>query len=435
MRFLVTASNPSSNDADLTDLIMTSSSPAELTQALQGANAMQSSLAVGEIDVLEWDTANSCSVDGECGASERCRKNLCLIDVSNFLGEITFSVGLEADYTDALGNPQTTTTTVNLPIVFEQDEVIYRTTAVNEVFVNEQVVVDRESDGTLEVYTYTIGGIESYAPSDFITWTVYDRLVYKCGTSSQICISQTRNLDKDISHNSIEMYRFSLGGSLTTTKTPTEPYLSENCGQTIPCQERYSVAVAPPPATCGNDVVEGTELCDGTDLDDNDCTTIGQGFTGGDLYCFDNGQCDTWDTSSCTSGGDYVQFRTSDLSYVSSQAIAFGDSCDGTNLVPYGYESGSGSVSGTCEFTIDHLWCDGTCTRILENLPGGWKSGGSSPSLYRLDPSSGDYPYEMLVCDDDGGTRVVRRYDSRDSDATKVSNSADPTIPSNEVIC
>ena len=50
--------------------------------------------------------------------------------------------------------------------------------------------------------------------------------------------------------------------------------------------------------TCGNNLKEGTELCDGTDLGGNSCTTIGGGFTGGTLAC--NPTCNGWNTSGCT---------------------------------------------------------------------------------------------------------------------------------------
>jgi len=41
-----------------------------------------------------------------------------------------------------------------------------------------------------------------------------------------------------------------------------------------------------------------SEICDGTDLGGNDCSTIGMGFLGGVLGCLPG--CDSWDTSLCT---------------------------------------------------------------------------------------------------------------------------------------
>ena len=50
---------------------------------------------------------------------------------------------------------------------------------------------------------------------------------------------------------------------------------------------------------CGNDTIEGTEVCDGEDLDSNDCTTVPGTFVGGDLNCLDD--CTDFDTSGCIS--------------------------------------------------------------------------------------------------------------------------------------
>jgi hypothetical protein len=49
---------------------------------------------------------------------------------------------------------------------------------------------------------------------------------------------------------------------------------------------------------CGNDVIEGDEVCDGSDLGGETCQS--QGFDGGTLAC--NGDCQGFDTSGCTTG-------------------------------------------------------------------------------------------------------------------------------------
>ncbi len=51
---------------------------------------------------------------------------------------------------------------------------------------------------------------------------------------------------------------------------------------------------------CGNDVIDAGEVCDGTDLGGNDCTTVGT-FIGGVLGC--NSTCSAFQTSSCTTAG------------------------------------------------------------------------------------------------------------------------------------
>ncbi len=54
------------------------------------------------------------------------------------------------------------------------------------------------------------------------------------------------------------------------------------------------------PELCGNGVIDDDETCDGTDLDQNDCTTIGLGFLSGRVVC--NTACDGWDTTDCVGG-------------------------------------------------------------------------------------------------------------------------------------
>ncbi|MCD6497432.1 MAG: Ig-like domain-containing protein [Deltaproteobacteria bacterium] len=68
---------------------------------------------------------------------------------------------------------------------------------------------------------------------------------------------------------------------------------------------------------CGNDKIEGTEQCDGTDLGGKNCTDVGS-FTGGQLGCT---QYCTYDTSNCTGGAN-----------CGNGTVDAGEDCDGTNL-------------------------------------------------------------------------------------------------------
>jgi hypothetical protein len=58
----------------------------------------------------------------------------------------------------------------------------------------------------------------------------------------------------------------------------------------------------PEPTGCGDGVRNGAEVCDGSDLDGETCTS--QGFTDGALAC--NGTCDGFDTSTCSLCGNTV---------------------------------------------------------------------------------------------------------------------------------
>lgn len=51
----------------------------------------------------------------------------------------------------------------------------------------------------------------------------------------------------------------------------------------------------PPMAVCGNDLIDGMDVCDGTDLGGEDC--VSRGFAGGTLDCLPN--CSGFDTTMC----------------------------------------------------------------------------------------------------------------------------------------
>ena len=97
---------------------------------------------------------------------------------------------------------------------------------------------------------------------------------------------------------------------------------------------------------CGDDVAEGSEVCDGADLRSQDCTTISGGFTAGILAC--NATCDDWDTSHCwarpVNCGNGV--------------IDSGEVCDGTNLnqtgcTDLGYSGGRLLCTGDCSAFVE----------------------------------------------------------------------------------
>lgn len=109
---------------------------------------------------------------------------------------------------------------------------------------------------------------------------------------------------------------------------------------------------------CGDDVAEGTEDCDGSDLSGGTCEN--QGFDGGTLSC---SAC-SYDTSSCTECGNGV--------------VEAGEDCDDGNLdgatcVSEGFDGGSlGCNNGSCTYDTNNCYecgddeinpgetCDGT---------------------------------------------------------------------------
>ena len=77
-------------------------------------------------------------------------------------------------------------------------------------------------------------------------------------------------------------------------------WTGQYCGDGRICSSGVCVDETPTPTqVCGNNIREGSEVCDGSDfwLYTSDCSTY-PGFTGGILKC--NTQCNGLDTSSCT---------------------------------------------------------------------------------------------------------------------------------------
>ncbi len=92
------------------------------------------------------------------------------------------------------------------------------------------------------------------------------------------------------------------------------------------------------PITCGNGVKETGEVCDGTDLSGQACTT--QGFASGTLSCAAN--CNSFVTTSCVTA-----------STCGNNIKESGELCDGTDInsqtcALLGYSSGTPTCSNTC---------------------------------------------------------------------------------------
>lgn len=134
-------------------------------------------------------------------------------------------------------------------------------------------------------------------------------------------------------------------------------------GGTLTCNgtcDGWITAACTGGSTCGNDTVEGNELCDLTDLDGFSCTTIGQGFTGGTLAC--NGTCDDWVTTACTGGG----------AVCGDGNIDAGEDCDGANLGSDDCTTiGGGYTGGT-------LYCNPSCAWDVTQCTGGTSTCGNN---------------------------------------------------------
>jgi hypothetical protein len=161
--------------------------------------------------------------------------------------------------------------------------------------------------------------------------------------------------------------------------------------------------------TCGDDVVDGDEQCDGTDLAGQDCAS--QGFDGGRLACADD--C-TFDTSGCTStpvcGNDTIDGK---------------DVCDGTDLggqdcMSQGFDGGtlaclddctgydtSGCTSATCEDEdiggmIGPMVASGSTAAADNDLDGSCGGmGGNDHVVLFTAPADGGYIFDTFGSDYD----------------------------------
>jgi hypothetical protein len=96
-----------------------------------------------------------------------------------------------------------------------------------------------------------------------------------------------------------------------------------------------------PPPTCGNDVTEAGEACDGADLNGFDCASLAPQFTSGTLAC--RADCLGYDVAGCVEGGGVVPATSCSQQDVQAaiDAAADGDTvtvpegtCTWTTLVP-----------------------------------------------------------------------------------------------------
>ena len=128
-----------------------------------------------------------------------------------------------------------------------------------------------------------------------------------------------------------------------------------------PCYcDSSSNCVSVPAQVCGNNIKEGTEICDGTDLNGQNCQS--QGYDAGILACF--GDCTAFDTSSC-------------YNYVCGNNVREGtEVCDGTDLAgqtcqSQGFDAGTLACFGDCT-GFDASGCLNWQTIFLEDFEANW---------------------------------------------------------------
>lgn len=138
------------------------------------------------------------------------------------------------------------------------------------------------------------------------------------------------------------------------------------------CTPNLSDCVAP---TCGDGVAEGWEYCDGGDLNGDTCRSLG--FTGGQLAC--NAQCNGFDTSACTGSNTVCGNGLREPGEVCD-----GDDLNGQDCTGFGFSGGQLACNSNCN-GYDMLGCTGGNIFCGDGVPGkslcdgdGWRLGGPS---------------------------------------------------------
>jgi hypothetical protein len=154
--------------------------------------------------------------------------------------------------------------------------------------------------------------------------------------------------------------------------------------------------------TCGNGVIEGMETCDGVQLGGESC--VSQGFNGGALSCA--GNCMAYNTSQCTTV------------VCGNGLLEAGEVCDGGALggqtcVSQGFDGGVLGCEGTCA-DYDTGACTNTCIEEDiggatglgvtsgstagedDTLPNGCVGGGADHVISFTAPIAGDYTFDTF---------------------------------------
>ena len=141
-----------------------------------------------------------------------------------------------------------------------------------------------------------------------------------------------------------------------------------NCGDGV-CEGYETPSYCPvdcgPVQVCGNNIIEGTEICDGTALRGQTC--VSQGFSGGILRC--RSDCTGYDTSGCytnscteTDGGNNLVLQGTTSGYRAGSPYSYTDSCGNSTYITEYYCSGIEYVIGMYNCANNYTTCsNGAC--------------------------------------------------------------------------
>lgn len=137
--------------------------------------------------------------------------------------------------------------------------------------------------------------------------------------------------------------------------------------------------------SCGDGQIQDMELCDGEDLDGQDCAALG--FEGGTLACMAG--CAGFDTSGCFACGD---------DQIGGMEICDGSDLGGNNCTTVGFDNGSLGCQPDCA-SFDVSGCS-TCGNNLREA----MEACDGPDLDGQDCATQGFDFGMLGCAADCGT-------------------------------
>lgn len=114
----------------------------------------------------------------------------------------------------------------------------------------------------------------------------------------------------------------------------------------------YDLSSCNPPEGCGDDEKKGIEICDGEDLDGQDCLSLG--FGPGDLDCLDN--CSGFDTDACGEKNDCGNDEKD------AGEVCDGEDLDGKSCEDFGHWGGQLACGTDCK-DFDEQGCIHECVK------------------------------------------------------------------------
>jgi hypothetical protein len=157
---------------------------------------------------------------------------------------------------------------------------------------------------------------------------------------------------------------------------------------TLACRSNctYDASSCSQPPVCGNGVIETGEQCDGSALGGATCASIGMGFTGGTLTCSPN--C-TYNTSACVS-------QTCGNNVIEGTEVCDGTALGGHTCADQGFLSGTLACGSNC-LAFDTAGCD-NCV-----------ANGGCPSGFACDGVCATSCTSVANCQSVGGSHVCEQ--------------------------